>query len=440
VLWVGMKVFQTALLMFAILFQWGGRTAWCARPDAISSSTAVNSGYFIESLFVHKHFAALQDADESFFSRHRDTSDEEPDELTVVPVDGKKPKKPPKPKAERLVEKKKDEPFQPSGLSWELGYAYASPLVLAQQPVGVVAPTSSLDSQSIVAGLDWEALPELDMGMDVQIDTLPNQDYRHGRITLRFEYLVPVGMSAERQSALAKLREGQEQGDETDARAYYLNRADSSGHTLRNTRYLGGYHKKGTPPPSSTYSDDNEDPESVSSLQKQLQGTYPNLKMALVFSFDRHILQTPTFQAMNQFELGPDLNLDLSADTRFHLLAFYSGYSTSVQSFSAQLPVSPGISIILPASSFSAFQPQFLAYPTFVFEEGVSHDLNDAWTIEFYANQVFYALSGESPVVGLAPMIFFSPSSHWTVGLGGDLLLGGSGTSGAGILNLSYLF
>jgi hypothetical protein len=358
----------------------GARDALCMRPDALSSSTLPGSDVFIQSLYAHRHFAQPEADNRGFFGRKHDDEDD----------DGKKAS---------------DRKSEPSALSWELGYAFSYPTLPA-------TAKADLLSHSFALGLGWEAMPSFEMEANVTGDTIPSETYKHGRINVRFEYFRSLQSSGDgRNPASADASD-----DETDARTYYRTHSDGA-RAAESGPYLGRPQRKGSSaglPP------------------------FPNFKAAALLEFDKH--QNTALETLNQSAIGADLTLSLNPSLSFHASGLFYGYSESVKTFVAALPVTVGQSLVLPSASVAAIAPQFLAFPDFVFEEGASYDIDDNWSVQLDFNQVNYVQADQGMSLGFAPMVLRRFSGNWMLGLGGDLIVANGATSPVGLINLSYLF
>jgi hypothetical protein len=301
--------------------------------------------------------------------------------------------------------------------------------ILKQSPfsyhLGVLLNQVSAQSYSRVArendlsyfgtmGLDWDALPELKIGLKIQGGLLPSQGYRTIGQRLKVEYNMPL---------LPKLQEEDDEGplpeiDANDARAFYRRLKEEQ---IREGRRLHRQKMKKLA-------------ESVQTI------AYPALNFAFSLGQSQHIAQ----QLYQQYELGPDLMFYPSSRFQIGLGARFYIYDPNIDLLSASVGSSNTLTRpLLYDQGLIQMAFPVLFFPNFSANQTMTWKFSEIETLTVNFDQVVVGAVIQRTFFSFNPTYDREFGRNWKAGLGAYLITGSPDRAGnslfwSGSLRLGY--
>jgi hypothetical protein len=371
--------------------------------DFLNTASRLGNGIFIQSFEVSRHFMKQDPLDSSFFVKRRENQDEESS------------------KSYRYEEQ--------SPLSWNLGVAYSN---INTSP-SVTDPALNNSLFTGVVGLEWSVSPEFEASALIDIDTIPQEDYRHGAAILKFSYELPLKKLSKSQTRKIASENNEDNEDEEEDTEYDSKDASQFYKKLREKKL------KRLERIEKTVKESRSPASEILAKREEEEGRllYPYFKFTYFLGFQTHMTLDKTFrspsrnglsatqQSLNQYQQGPEILFSPSKPWKFLAAFHYCYYSGSVTSFLSNMEVGQSSRIgIAAGGGWSPFLNQILTFPDYTLDAGVEWDFSEKEKLNFYFNRTVYQALTQDPTIAISPTYFRNIGEKWRVGLGASVILG----------------
>lgn len=355
------------------------------KEDRFESLTAFSPGVIIQSVQLGAHYKKAEETEKSFFLKKRDDA--------------------PKPKLSNLP------------LSWNFGFTYNRNSLAATS----VDPEITNHTWGGNGGFNWEATPELDVGLQFAADFTPAEAYSHGSAVFQMGYLFNLVPSQKSKDLDELEKEDKDSKYDANNASQFYQRKQKEMEIRLAKNYLAT--KTG---------------RSIASIDTEGE-RYPNIRVEYNLGFSRHLVDSKTFrrvshsggnitstQKMDQYLNGLEVLTAISASFKFRLAAHVYSYSYDVDSylnnFDAQIQV---MQSIFADDGWTSGANQLLSFPSLGWNESFYWTIDDQNSLSFDFNQSTYASRLQSATFAFSASYFRNLTKSWRAGVLGNGTAGG---------------
>lgn len=369
----------------------GGSVCFAHPDDRIRSNTRLGSGVFVQSLEMAQHFKKQDHLDSNFFVKKREEQED--------------------PRQGYQFE-------EASPLSWNLGVAYSN----INSSLTPSTPTSNNTLLTGVVGLKWKVNSAFETSALVDIDSIPQEDYRHGAAVIQFSFTLALKKLSNGQARqIASIQDANDEdlqdseSDAQDASLYYKKLREMR---LKNLEKMEKRARELRSPASEVLASREAEEDAV---------LYPYFKFTYSLGFHTHLRngESDTQQTLNQYQHGPEMIYSPVKKWKFLAAFHYCYYSANVTSFLGNLGIGQSQRVGLAAvGGWSPFVNQILTLPAYTLDAGAEWDFSEKEKISFYLNQTSYQAATQASTFTISPTYFRDLGEKWRVGVGASAILG----------------